>query len=195
MHYILGHARLCGTSVLALVAVFAPVGCETPKPAVTADQLEDVPLTISVSENGMFAKGRPWHLSVNSAGQAELTLGFSPFPVGKARDTIRKQFQVSKEQMAEFRKALVDERFFELAGEYGEQVPDGSEQVVTVTAGRHANTVRLHFLMNWVAAKDKAKLREPARAVRLLVLVRGWLDEAEAVDHRESDRRVLEVAK
>src|SRR5262245_21181521 len=195
MHFMLGQPRLCRASVLALVAVVAAVGCETPKPAVTAEQLEDVPLTISVSENGMFAKGRPWHLSVNSAGQAELTLGFSPFPVGKARDPIRKQFQVSKEQMAEFRKALVDERFFELAGEYGEQVPDGSEKMVTVTAGRLANTVRVHFLMNWVAAKEKAKLREPARAVRLLVMLRGWFEEAEAVDLREYDRRVLDVAK
>jgi len=195
MHFMLGHAGLCRASVLALVAVFAAVGCETPKPAVTAAQLEDVPLTISVSTDGVFAKGRPWHLRVDSAGQAELTLGFSPFPVGKGRDPIRKQFQVSKEQMAEFRKALADERFFELAGEYGERVPDGSERVVTVAAGRHANTVRVHFLMNWVAAKDKAKLQEPARAVRLLVLVRGWFDAEEAVDHREYDRRVLDAVK
>src|SRR5262245_38282254 len=195
MHFMLGHAGLCRASVLALVAVFAAVGCETPKPAVTADQLEDVPLTISVSTDGRSAKGRPWHLSVNSAGQAELTLGLSPFPVGKARDPVRKQFQVSKEQMAEFRKALVDERFFELAGEYGERVPDGSEKMVTVTAGRHANTVRVHFLGNWLAAKDKAKLREPARAGRLLVRARGGCEEAEAVDSREYDRRVLDVAK
>jgi hypothetical protein len=191
----LGHTGPCRAGVLALVAVCAAGGCETPKPVVTPAQLEDAPLTISVSTVGVFANGRPWDLSVNSAGQAELTIGTSPLPVSAARDPIRKQFQVSKEQMAEFRKALADEKFFELAGEYGERVPDGSEQVVTVAAGRHANTVRVHFLGNWLAAKDKAKLREPARAVRLLVLVRGWFDEAEAVDHREWDRRVLDVAK
>lgn len=82
-----------------------------------------------------------------------------------------------------------------MAGEYGQRVPDGSEQSLTVAVGRHVNTVRIYFLMNWVADKDKAKLREPSRAVRLLVLVRGWFDAAEAVDLREYDRRVLEAAK
>ena len=42
---------------------------------------------------------------------------------------------------------------------------------------------------------DKAKLREPSRAVRLLVMVRGWFDEAEAVDEREYDKMVLDAAK
>jgi hypothetical protein len=180
---------------LGLGAIFAAGGCEAPKPAVTAAQLEDAPLTISVSTVGVFAKGRPWHLSVNSAGQAELTINKSPLPIGASGEVIRKQFQVTKEQLGEFRKALAEERFFDLAGEYGQRVPDGSEQVVTVAAGRHANTVRIHFLMNRVASKDKAKLREPARAVRLLVLVRGWFDEAEAVDLREFGRAVLDAAK
>ena len=181
--------------VLALMAAFVAGGCEGPKPAVTLAELDDAPLTISVRTVGLFAKGRPWDLSVDLAGQAELTIGTSPLPIGAAREPIRRQFQVTKEQLAEFRKALADERFFELAGEYGQRVPEGSEQVVTVAAGRHVKTVRLHFLGNWVAAKDRAKLREPARVVRLLVLVRGWFDEAEAVDLRASGRAVLDAAK
>lgn len=171
----------------ALVAVLAAGAGEPRKPAVPAAQLEDAPLTISVSTVGVFARGHAWHLSVNSAGQAELTIDTVP-------DRTRKRFQVSQEQLAEFRKALAEERFFELGGEYGQRVPDGSEQVVTVAAGRHTNTVRVHFLMNWVRT-DRAKLREPARAVRLLVLARGWFDEADAVDQREYDRMVLDAAK
>ncbi len=160
---------------------------ESRKPAVRESELEDAPLTIAVSTVDPFAKGHSWHLSANSAGQAELTIDSLP-------DRIRKRFQVSKEQWAEFRKTLAEARFFELHGEYGQLVPDGDEQSVTVVAGRHANTVKVHFLMNWVRT-DKAKVREPSRAVRLLVLVRGWFGEAEAADLREYNRLVLDAAK
>lgn len=95
--------------------------------------------------------------------------------------------------MAEFRRSLVEERFFELRGEYGEIVPDGGIQTLTVTAGRHTNTVKIHFLGNWVLT-DKAKLREPSRAVRLLVLLRGWFKEPEAADGRDYYRRFLDPA-
>jgi hypothetical protein len=173
---------------IGLLAAVLPAFGEAPrKPAPTADQLKDAPLTISVSTVGRFAKGHSWHLSVNSAGRAELTVETFPEPT-------RRQFQVTKEQLAEFRKALIDERFFELTGEYGQLVPDGSEDSITVTAGRHSNSVKVHFLMNWVL-NDKAKLREPSRAVRLLILVRGWFDDEKAVDRREYDRRVLDAAK
>lgn len=148
---------------------------------------DETPLTISVSTVGNFAEGNSWHLSVNSAGQAELTIDTSPKPT-------RKQFQVSKAQWAEFRKALADGRFFELKADYGDLVPGGSERSVTVTAGRHAHTVKVNYLMNW-ANRDKPKVREPSRAVRLLVLVRSWFDEAEAVDLRRYDQKVLDAAK
>ena len=150
---------------------------------------DDDPVTISVSTTGDFAKGHSWHLSVNSAGQAELTVyNFeSPKP-------LRKQFQVPKEQWAEFRKALVDGRFFDLKGEYGGQVPSGSERSITVTAGRRTHTVKVHFLRDTTPA-DKAELRQARGAVRLLVLVRGWFDEPEAVDLRKYDRAHLDAAK
>jgi hypothetical protein len=174
----------------AALLTILPAGADEPRPpAVTAAELEELPITVSAGTVGRFAKGHSWYLSVNSAGQAELTIKNFELPT-----PIRKQFQVSKEQWAEFRKALADERFFELKGEYGERVPDGSEQSITVAAGRHAHTVLVHFLGNWVRA-DPTKLREPARAVRLLVLVRGWFAEADAVDLRESGRAVLDAAK
>jgi hypothetical protein len=150
---------------------------------------DEDPLTISVSTTGRFAKGHSWHLSVNSAGQAELTVyNFeSPKPS-------RKQFQVPNEQMAEFRKALSDGRFFELKGEYGDLVPDGSEQSITVTARRLSHTVKLHYLRTMTAA-ERVKVREASGAVRLLVLVRGWFEEAAAVDTRRYDQAFLDTVK
>jgi hypothetical protein len=172
---------------VTVVAVLATAADSPRKPTVTAAELKDAPLTISVSTVGRFAKGHSWHLSVNSAGQAEVTIDSFP-------DRTVKRFQVSKEQLAEFRNALAEQRFFELHGEYGQQVPDGSEDSLTVVAGNHTNTVKLHFLMNWVHT-DKAKLREPSRAVRLIVLVRGWFDAPEAVDLRKYDKMVLDAVK
>jgi hypothetical protein len=50
----------------------------------------------------------------------------------------------------------------------------------------------LRFLMNWVHY-DVAKLEEPARAIRVLNVIRGWFDDAEAVDLRKYDRMVLDA--
>ena len=97
--------------------------------------------------------------------------------------------------MTEFRKLLSEVAFFELDNEYGQIVPDGSMDTLTVVQGDRVKSVKVHFLMNWVNAGDQAKLREPARAVRLLMLVRGWFDDPQAVDQREYDQRVLEVLK
>jgi hypothetical protein len=167
------------TLLAGAVAVGAPL------PA----QADEDPLTISVSTVGRFAKGHSWHLSVNSAGQAELTVNTVESP-----EPIRKQFQVPKEQWAAFRKALADGRFFELKGEYGDSVPDGSERSITVTAGRHAHTVKIHYLRTSTAA-GRAAVREASGAVRLLALVRGWFDEAAAVDLRRYDQAALDGAK
>jgi hypothetical protein len=177
----------CLTGGLVLVVVLAVGADEFRKPAITAAQLEDAPLTISVSTVGRFGPGRSWHLSVNSAGQAELTIDTIP-------DGTRKRFQVSKEQMAEFRKVLADGRFFELKGEYGDQVPDGSERSITVTAGRHTHTVKVHYLRTSTAA-ERGTVREASGAVRLLVLVRGWFDDASAVDLGKYDEADLAAAK
>jgi hypothetical protein len=155
---------------------------------VAAAESGDEPLTLAVSCVGRFAKGRPWYLSVNSAGKAELTIDTPGGPV-------RRQFDVPKERLAALRKALADEAFFDLADEYGQHVPDGGVQTLTVTLGGRTRSVKVRYLMNWVTANEKAKLREPSRAVRLLVLVRGWFDAPEAADLRPYERKVLEAAR
>ncbi|HVK08753.1 MAG TPA: hypothetical protein VM597_08255 [Gemmataceae bacterium] len=165
----------CFAATIVAVAVVVPA------------KADDVPLTLSVSTLGLFAQGNSWYLSVNSAGQAELTI------LGGATDT-RKQFQVPKEQWAEFRKIVADGRFFELGREYGESVPDGSQQTITVTAGQHTHTVKLQFLSVSTPA-ERAKVREASGAIRLLVLVRGWFNETEAVDLRKIHEAILDKAK
>ncbi len=172
---------------ITMGAVLAAAAAQPGQLAAADTPFKEAPLTISVSTVGQFSSGSSWHLIVNSAGQAELTIDTFP-------DRTSKRFQLSQEQLDEFRTALTAERFFELSGEYGQKLPGGSESTLTVTAGRHANTVRVGYLMNWVAA-DKAKLREPSRAVRLLVLVRGWFESTAAVDLRPFDRRMLDAAK
>ncbi|HMC63483.1 MAG TPA: hypothetical protein VKI65_00940 [Gemmataceae bacterium] len=151
-------------------------------------QLENDPLTIAASTVGAFGKGRSWYLSMNSAGQAELTIETYP-------ERTRRQFQVSKEKLAALRKALRQEKFFDLSGEYGEQVPDSSTTTLTVTAGDHTKALKLHFLMNWAVSRDKARLREPARAVRVMLLIRNWFTDAEAVDLRKYHQMVLDAVK
>ena len=155
-----------------------------------ASAAEDLPLTIAASNVGLFRQGGSWYLSVNSAGKAELAT--EPPPVDQT-GFIRRQFDISTEQLAEFRKALDDESFFEMEEEYGERVPDGSTTTLTVIRGGRVHSVKMRFLMNWVVAKDKEKLREPSRAVRLLMLVHGWMPDSEAA--RTNYERILEAAK
>ena len=150
-------------------------------------QLQNDPLTISASSIGRFANGHSWYLSVNSAGRAEITINTYP-------ERTRREFQVPNEQLDTLRAVLLQERFFDLGDEYGERVPDGSTDTLTITAGDVTKTVRIRFLMNWVQS-DRARLREPSRAVRIMVLIRGWFSDAEAVDLRPYDRRVLDAVK
>lgn len=174
--------------VAASTAFVATLPSDEPhKPAVTEEQLKDAPLTIAATTFGRFAEGSSWHISVNSARQAELTI--QTFP-----NRARKQFELTQEQMDQFRSALVQQRFFELASDYGQRVPDSSIKTLTVTAGRHSNSVKVQYLTNWLKT-DKAKLSEPSRAVHLLVMIRSWFDDAEAVDLRKYDRMVLDAVK
>lgn len=51
----------------------------------------------------------------------------------------------------------------------------------------------IHFLMNWVYS-NPSKLNEPARALWVFRLVRGWFDDADAVDLSRYDDMVLKAA-
>jgi hypothetical protein len=168
-------------SLAILVVLPGDSGSASPSEVLDSDK----PLTISASTIGRFREGCSWYLSVNSAGQAQVTLE----SVANRR---RRNIIISVEQLGSFRKALLEVRFFELAGEYGEVVPDGSIQTLAVTLGDRTKSVRIYYLMNWVA-NDRAKLHEPSRAVRLLMMVRDWIKDAEAVDLRPYDQKVLDA--
>ena len=105
-----------------------------------------------------------------------------------------RQLVVSQAQLDELRKALLRERFFELADSYGQLVADGSTTTLQISAGDVSQTVELRFLMNW-ANYEPDKLREPSRAVRVLQIIRGWFNDPEAVDSRRYDRSVVDAAQ
>jgi len=188
------HAILAFAVILLIGAALhkAPTTAHT---AIAQDQrppsarsVNEAPLTIAMSNVGRFSKGHSWYLSVNSAGQAELTIDTLP-------DPIRRTFTIDAQQLTELRTALLDHDFFELANSYGELVPDGSADSITVTAGDMTKSVTLHFLMNWVSQKDVEKLRDPCRAVRIGMIIRDWFNDPEAVDLRRYDQMVLDACK
>ncbi len=155
-------------------------------PAQAAYEIRRDPLTIAVSKMANV-EGHTWYLSVNSAGKAELTIHTYPTET-------RRQFDISPEQLANLRKCLLEERFFDLDDEYGDLVVDVAWETITVTAGDETKTVRLRFLMNWVL-NDKKRLHDPARAVRVLLIVLGWIDDPVIDDIRQSYEKILEAAQ
>ena len=145
------------------------------------------PITVAASTEGWFVEVEPWCVSINSAGQGHLTI---LDPGGEKTAS----FEVSQEHLEALRDLLEETRFFELADDaYGELVPDSSENTLTVVAGSQAKTVRIRYLMNWVHS-DPEKLREPARALRVWMVVRGWFEHPEAVDLQKYDQMVLDAA-
>jgi hypothetical protein len=143
------------------------------------------PIALEASTVGRFAKGYSWKLAVSAEGEATLQIDSYP-------ERVRRSFRVAPERLAELRDAITRERFFDLEPEYGENVPDGSRRTLAITQGGRTHTVCILFLMNWVR-HDPERLRDPARALRVFGIVRGWFDDAEAVDLREYDGRVLDA--
>lgn len=150
------------------------------------DESRRRPITVAASTEGRFAKGFSWYLSVNSAGDAELFVNAWP-------QSVRQKLVITKEQFTSLSDALDRERFFDLKDEYGQHVPDGSADTLTIVRGGQTKTVRIHFLMNWVHDNPKLLL-EPARAVRVFNLIRNWFSVPEAVDLRRYDQMVLDAA-
>jgi hypothetical protein len=175
------------TAATAIGIAFATPPAPPPAPNNVPATLRNDPMTISMSNFGRKALQKPWTLSVNSAGQAELTVGWP----SNAR---RKQFTVPAENLTALRTALANERFFELQNQYGQQVFDGGWDTLTITVGDQTKSIRLDFLGNWIHS-DPAKLRDPARALRVTTLIRGWFDDPEAFDSRPYDKLAIDAAK
>jgi hypothetical protein len=145
-----------------------------------------VPATVSVNVSGEFVEGHPWYLSVNSAGDAEMTVFH--------RDKwVRHHFTVSDVQFGELDALLDEVMFFDLADEYGEDVADTSEAVLSVTQGNKHKSVKIKYLMNWVNS-DRSKLRDPARVLRVFLLIRSWFSFEDAADVRPFYEQALQAA-
>ena len=179
-------------TILTLMLV-AALGCTNqsvptvqeapPKQNSTADSSE--PLSITLDNEGRFAEGSPWTLTVKPDLSAILEIRAFP-------DKHTRAFTLTHEQMAGLRSNLLSERFFDLDNEYGQLVPDGSTQTITVQLGEQTKTAKLHFLMNWVH-NDPSKLENPARAVRVWRHCRSWFSDDGAVDLGRYDQMVFDA--
>ena len=134
-----------------------------------------------------------WSLSINSRGQANLTIG----PSGEPDETY--EFSVSQEQFDQLREALIQERFFELASGQGYRGLHDISETITIVIGQgqfggdYAKTVRVNSLRNWLV-DDQEKLREPARALRVLLLIRSWFNHPRATDPQDFYQQVIAAA-
>jgi hypothetical protein len=160
----------------ALIAMVALAGSQAAPGTVAVD----------ASLVGYFGERHAWRLRVDGEGNATLSIDTLPKPT-------ERRFVVPERELAALRTAVERERFFQLADEYGQRVPDGSTTKLAVRIGEREKTVTLRYLMNWVGS-DPARLQEPARALRVFQVIRRWFDDADAVDLREEDARVIEAA-
>jgi hypothetical protein len=131
---------------------------------------------------GWFSKGSSWRLEVNPDGSARLRIQDFRFPKDR-------RFKVAPEQLAQLRKAIVSERFFDLDNDYGDRVPDGSTRTLTIGYGKQRKTVRFHFLTP--AFGGGKKVPEMQRALRVWNTVRAWFSDAEAVDDRPYQKDIM----
>jgi hypothetical protein len=167
-----------------IVILIVTLGCDH-KPVLDASAY-DGPITAKLENDGRFANGSSWSLELDADQTVRLKIG------DYSSDTTR-TFKATDIQIEQLRELLLKQRFFELDDEYGQIVPDGSTQRMTIACGDQSHTVQLHFLINWVHG-DTSRLREPARAVRVWRYIRTWFDDKEAVDLKRYDDMVLDAA-
>jgi hypothetical protein len=152
----------------------------------TSHAAEQQPISIVASTEGRFAQGQSWQLVVDAKGDARLRIDTFP-------DPINREFRVSPKELERLARAVDDQGFFDLKATYGEQVPSGSTDTLTITRGEQTKTVKIHFLMNWVQTAPE-KLKEPAKAVRVFQVIRSWFSDPEAVDLRKYDDMIIQAA-
>ena len=178
--------------VLLVIGSMLLVGCGGAeiKHTITPAEFGDRPITISLSTMGRFGLKNPWHLSVNSKGQAELTI-----ERGRAGKRAKLQFQVTDEQFANLRKVLIEEKYFDLKDTYGEHLVDCAVRTLTIAAGDLAKTVKIYSFTNLVIEDNKSKLIEGSGIIRILFLLQAWIKDERPFDLTKWDHKVLEATK
>lgn len=151
------------------------------------DGLEQESLSISISTKGDFGGKRySWCLTMNPQRKAKLV-------IYAYHKRIVRFFTVSKSKIENLKRVIAKERFFELRDSYGENVLDSSVDTMRIVWRKKAKTVNILYLMNWVHS-NPGKLQEPARAIRVFHVIRGWFNDPQAVDLRRYDKIVLDAA-
>jgi hypothetical protein len=166
------------TFLLLLLTVFAVFSA--PAPAQQPPAQEEIPITVSATIDGSFSKGSPWRIAVKPDRSTALFVNAHGG---------RKEYRssLSAAQLAQFRKLIQTEKFFELQPTYGSIVPDGSTRTLTITEGKQLKTVTLHYLQ-----EEKDNLPEVKRALRVWKAVQNWVRDPDAVDLSPYDKRVLD---
>jgi hypothetical protein len=179
-------SRLLGISACLLAGLGAGATCAQKRgesPVAAERSLRDAPLTIifrKVSEDPApgLPSSRCW--SINSAGQGQLTVEFSPTlrQPNPGPRTTREEFKLSPKTMAALRRALRDARFYHLdqPDGYGPIVVHGGWTTLTVAAGDHVKQVRFNALRLWGSRSARDEMAEAAPAVRVWVKVCAALD-------------------
>lgn len=145
-------------------------------------------MTVAFSVNGRFAVGKPWNLSINSAGQAELTITTRP-------DESRVQLQIDKDKLAELRKAMLEESLFTLENEYGHETPSGHRIAMTIVVGDLAKTINFRNMNLPPPDADRNKIRESARALRIAKVILSMVNDERAVNLRAYFESVIKSAE
>ncbi len=148
----------------------------------------NAPVSLSAGAESHSSRFDSWDLTVTPDRHA--TLVTSSYR-GKATRT----FVISRGQWRALHQSLLRERFFDLAGSYGDHTPEEVERRLSVTMDGQSKTVRLHTLDPGSPTLDAEELRAAARALRILSLIRSWVRGSNVIDMRPADQRVLDAAK
>jgi hypothetical protein len=131
-----------------------------------ANEIQNSPLTISAERTPSLGVGG-WRLKIDSAGKGELiTEHFN--------ESTRTPVKLTEAQLKEFREVLLRARFFDLAKEYGGQVPDGHVETITITAGEKTKTVTIRYV-HW-DGETKAEFRRAVPALCVWVGLKKLAD-------------------
>ena len=178
--------------ILALIAVVGVLGVYAWQSefgnSTSPGQIRNDPISLEMGVTGELSVDGLWHVSVDSAGRAKL-ISHEKFP-----QTTSRKFRITPQQFGELRKTLLRERFFDLSDEYGENVPDGSTDTLNVSMGEQKKTVKLHYLGNWVN-NDKKRLCEPARALRVWILIQAWFNHPSVIESRRYKQMLIDAAE
>lgn len=155
------------------------------------NRLQSFPLTIAVSWHGPTnIPGRMpmWFLSINSAGEGELTSRIT-------EDDTQVSFKVSPKAMAAFRVNLVKDRFFELKDKYGDIRIHGSTVYITIVCGEFTKRVQIEDFGRALREGDGKSLREGSRAVRCAIVAADLYGEKLSASLKNEFKEVLRLAK